>query len=52
MNRADGADSQLSAAVRQGLDEIEFDSIEDLGIFIDQEGEKAEAEFEIKKRGG
>ena len=48
----------LRTAVKQGLDEIErgegteFDSIEDLGSFIDQVGEKAEAEFKTKNQRG
>jgi antitoxin ParD1/3/4 len=41
----------LRVAVKQGLDEIdhgqgiEFDSIEELGTFVDQIGEEAEAAF-------
>lgn len=48
----------LRGAVRQGLDEIdggdgiEFGSIEELGNFVDQLGEEAEAEFKTKKHRG
>jgi antitoxin ParD1/3/4 len=48
----------LRAAVRQGADEIdrgegiEVGSIENLGKFIDQVAEEAEAEFKIKNQRG